>query len=110
MISRSWTEITDINETEYTLNDLLHGEQYEIEVDSVSHRVLSGEPLSIIQIIEPEAIEVISPVLDAENITLTWPRPDGRVDVYHIKWHRYNQFCQICRFRIFCWSNKSAHH
>ena len=85
---RSWTEIPDINDTEYTLNDLLHGEQYEIEVDSVSHRVLSGVPLSIIQIIEPEAIEAIVPLLDAENVTLTWPRPTGRVDFYHIKWHR----------------------
>ena len=25
--------------------------------------------------------------LDAENVTLRWPRPEGRVDVYHIKWY-----------------------
>ena len=61
--ARAWTEIVDINETEYTLNDLLHGEQYEIEVDSVSHRVLSKNPLSIEQIIEPEAIHIVDPIL-----------------------------------------------
>ena len=26
-------------------------------------------------------------VIDAENVTLRWPRPEGRVDVYHIKWY-----------------------
>ena len=61
--ARAWTEIVDINETAYTLNDLLHGEQYEIEVDSVSHRVLSKNPLSIEQIIEPEAIHIVDPIL-----------------------------------------------
>lgn len=84
---RSWTEITDIETNEYTLNDLLHGEQYEIEVDSVSHRVPSGQPLSVFQIIEPQTIVDLQPILDAENVTLQWPRPEGRVDVYHIKWY-----------------------
>ena len=84
---RSWTEITDITETEYTLDNLLHGEQYEIEVDSVSHHVLSGQPLSVYQIIEPQAIANLQPILDAENVTLQWPRPEGRVDFYHIKWY-----------------------
>ena len=24
--------------------------------------------------------------MDAENITLAWPRPDGRIDEYFIRW------------------------
>ena len=28
----------------------------------------------------------IQPILDAENITLAWPRPDGRIDEYFIRW------------------------
>ncbi len=83
---RSWTEIADIQGTEYTLDNLLHGEQYEIEVDSVAHRTISGKPLSVFQIIEPQAIDNLQPILDAENVTLQWPRPEGRVDLYHIKW------------------------
>ena len=68
--ARAWTEIVDINETEYTLNDLLHGEQYEIEVDSVSHRVLSKNPLSIEQIIEPEAIHIVDPILGKYDVPI----------------------------------------
>ena len=84
---RSWTEISDIKETEYILNDLDPGEQYEIEVDSVSHHVLSGKPMSTFQIIDPKSVENLQPILDAENVTLQWPRPEGKVDVYHIKWY-----------------------
>ena len=84
---RSWTEISDIKETEYILNDLDPGEQYEIEVDSISHHVLSGKPMSTFQIIDPKSVENLQPILDAENVTLQWPRPEGKVDVYHIKWY-----------------------
>ena len=80
----------EFTETEYTLDNLLHGEQYEIEVDTVSHRVLSGKPLSVFQIIEPQTIDDLQPILDAENVTLQWPRPEGRVDVYHIKWYPFS--------------------
>ena len=70
------------------MDNLLPGEQYEIEVDSVSHHVLSGHPMSTFQIIDPKSIEDLVPILDAENVTLQWPRPEGRVDVYHIKWYQ----------------------
>jgi hypothetical protein len=29
----------------------------------------------------------VEPILEAENVTLEWPRPEGRVDRYHIKWY-----------------------
>ena len=60
---RSWTEITDITKTEYILDNLLHGEQYEIEVDAVSHHVLSGKPMSTFQIIDPKSIDNLQPIL-----------------------------------------------
>ena len=84
---RSWTEKVDIETNEFTLDDLDHGEEYEIELDSVSYRVPSGKPLTVTQIIKPKAIEELQSILDAENVTLQWPRPKGRVDVYHIKWY-----------------------
>ena len=28
--------------------------------------------------------------LDAENVTLVWPRPEGRVDLYRLKWYQVN--------------------
>lgn len=51
----------------------------EIELDAVAHGVASGEPVNTVQIIAPQPVTDIEPVLDAENITLQWPRPDGRI-------------------------------
>ena len=43
--------------------------------------------MSTFQIIDPKSVENLQPILDAENVTLQWPRPEGKVDVYHIKWY-----------------------
>ncbi len=63
------------------------GEQFEIEVNSVSHHVEATQPLTVAQTISPQAVRDVQPELGAENITLSWPRPDGRIDRYFIKWY-----------------------
>ena len=45
----------------------------------MSQRVASGKPLEVTQTISPQPVTDIQPSLDAENITLQWPRPDGRI-------------------------------
>jgi cadherin 5 type 2 (VE-cadherin) len=35
----------------------------------------------------PAPVADVTPVLGAENITLEWTRPDGRIDMYYIKWY-----------------------
>jgi len=74
--------------TTFTLTDLPPGEQFEIQVDSVSHHVPSGKPIGVTQIIDPRPVSpaTLSPLLDAENVTLTWPRPAGRIDFYYVTW------------------------
>ena len=62
------------------------GEQFEIEVDTVSHRVESEKPLQVSQTIGPQPVTDVQPIEGAENVTLEWPRPDGRIDFYHVKW------------------------
>lgn len=65
----------------------------------MSHRVPSSKPLEVTQIIgeilrictsnlptAPAPVTEIQPDLDAENITLQWPRPEGRIDEYFITW------------------------
>ncbi len=49
------------------------------QVDSISHHIASGQPLEVTQTIAPHPVTEIQPILDAENITLQWPRPDGRI-------------------------------
>ena len=40
--------------------------------------------MSTFQIIDPKSVENLQPILDAENVTLQWPRPEGKVDVYQL--------------------------
>lgn len=49
-----WTTVNDVETTEYTIEDLSHGENYEIEVDTVAYRVSSRQPLEIRQTIVPQ--------------------------------------------------------
>ena len=85
--SSDWTEIPEAtNDIRYTLEDLTPGERFEIEVNAVSHHVRSTRPLAVTQIISPPTVKGVEPVLAAENITLEWPRPEGRIDQYHVKW------------------------
>ncbi|CAB4065344.1 PTPRB [Lepeophtheirus salmonis] len=84
---KKWNIIDEIKDTQYELKDLTPGQKFEIVVDSVSHRVESRNPLVIRQTIPPESIFDIIPTLDAENITLTWVKPYGHNDFYHVKWH-----------------------
>jgi cadherin 5 type 2 (VE-cadherin) len=74
--------------TKFTLIDLPPGEQFQIQVDSVSHHVPSGKPVEVTQIIDPQPVSpaTLLPLLDAENVTLTWPRPAGRIDFYYVTW------------------------
>ena len=88
---RSWTEITDITKTEYILDNLLHGEQYEIEVDAVSHHVLSGKPMSTFQIIDPKSIDNLQPILGQAH-------------------HMFSRFLNLrnlfTKFSLFCFSTR----
>ena len=61
------------------MTSCIAGEQFRIQLDTVSHQIESGQPLEVTQIIAPHPVTDIQPVLDAENITLQWPRPDGRI-------------------------------
>ena len=53
----------------------------------MSHHVESTQPLTVAQTISPQSVRGVEPVLGAENVTLSWPRPDGRVDRYFVKWY-----------------------
>lgn len=34
----------------------------------------------------PNAVSNIVPVVDSNNVTLEWPRPEGRVETYIVRW------------------------
>jgi hypothetical protein len=88
-----------------------------LQVDSISHHIASGQPLEVTQTIAPHPVTEIQPILDAENITLQWPRPDGRIGKtnFYIKQYAGNsgkdqisriiawiEYCQFCFEFIEC--------
>jgi len=83
-----WTEASPVSQdaTEYTLTGLTPGEKFDIQVDSTSHKISSEKPLDVVQTINPHPVQDITPILDAENITLQWTRPEGRIDLYYVTW------------------------
>lgn len=36
--------------------------------------------------LEPNQVLNITPIIDSTNVTLEWPRPEGRIETYVIKW------------------------
>ena len=53
----------------------------------MSLQIPSGSPQRVTQLIAPQPLVGLEPVLDAENVTLQWPVPRGRVDAYSISWY-----------------------
>lgn len=87
--AQPWTEVTvSRNASSYVLQGLPPGEQFEIQLDTVSQHVPSGKPVQTTQIIDPHPVSpaTLVPILGAENVTLQWPRPAGRIDVYYVTW------------------------
>ena len=55
---------------------------------------MSKYPLSLTKLCPaaaPNSVRSVVPVLDSQNVTLEWPRPDGRIDDYTVVWWRDGQ-------------------
>ncbi|XP_069999561.1 tyrosine-protein phosphatase 10D [Penaeus vannamei] len=81
-----WIVLPPVNKTSVVIDSLQPGERYLIQVRSVSHNVESFTPEGVEHTVPPNPVRGITPVLDSHNITLEWPRPDGRLDTYTIIW------------------------
>lgn len=42
----------------------------------------------------------IAPLVDSNNVTLEWPRPEGRVEVYMVRWWESSNSSHIMRRNI----------
>lgn len=90
-----WNRLPPVAYTEADVTDMTRGEKYTIQVNSVSHGVESPFPLYVNQTITPNAVEKINPIIDSNNITLEWPRPEGRIEKYILMWWPTDQPEQI---------------
>ena len=84
-----WREVSVSSErSEYTLQDMTPGEMFSLQLDTASYHVVSGEPLVTTTTTDPSPVSLtdLPPILEAENVTVQWPVPAGRVERYHISW------------------------
>ena len=84
-----WREVSvSSDRSEYTLQDMTPGEMFSLQLDTASYHVVSGEPLVTSTTTDPSPVSLtdLPPILEAENVTVQWPVPAGRVERYHISW------------------------
>lgn len=81
-----WVKLPAVQNTEAEVTDMAPGEKYTIQINTVSYGLESNEPQQLNHTIRPNPVSNIAPLVDSNNITLEWPRPEGRVEFYMIKW------------------------
>ncbi|KAJ8675823.1 hypothetical protein QAD02_011609 [Eretmocerus hayati] len=81
-----WAKLPPVKDTEAEVADMTPGERYTIQINSVSYGVESLYPLQVNHTIRPNPVQNITPVIDSTNVTLEWPRPEGRIEYYELKW------------------------
>nr|XP_036218384.1 tyrosine-protein phosphatase 10D isoform X3 [Bactrocera oleae] len=81
-----WTNLPSVRATETDITDMTKGEKYTIQVNTVSFGVESPNPQEVVYTVPPNEVSNIIPLVDSRNITLEWPKPEGRVESYILKW------------------------
>ncbi|XP_041973305.1 tyrosine-protein phosphatase 10D isoform X2 [Aricia agestis] len=79
------------NATSAEITDMTHGERYTITLDAGSEDAggevaESGSPQAATHTVRPNPVSNVAQMVDPRNITLDWPRPAGRVDLYRVRW------------------------
>ncbi|CAB3367061.1 Hypothetical predicted protein [Cloeon dipterum] len=75
-----------VKENETEIIDMIPGEKYLIQVNTASFGVESTDPPGVTQTIQPNGVSNIESLIDSVNVTLAWPKPEGRIDFYSIAW------------------------
>ncbi|XP_033218300.1 tyrosine-protein phosphatase 10D-like [Belonocnema kinseyi] len=81
-----WVKLPSVKETEAEVADMTPGERYTVQVNTVSFGVESLYPLQVNHTVRPNPVLNVTPVIDSTNVTLEWPRPEGRIEFYALKW------------------------
>ncbi|XP_077287900.1 protein tyrosine phosphatase 10D isoform X2 [Arctopsyche grandis] len=83
-----WVRLPSVSasSTEAEVTDMTPGEKYTIQVNTVSAGVESLHPQQVNHTVRPNPVSNIAPLVDSTNITLEWPRREGRVETYVVSW------------------------
>ncbi|XP_017052134.1 tyrosine-protein phosphatase 10D isoform X2 [Drosophila ficusphila] len=83
---QQWVRLPSVRSTEADITDMTKGEKYTIQVNTVSFGVESPVPQEVNTTVPPNPVSNIIQLVDSRNITLEWPKPEGRVESYILKW------------------------
>ncbi|XP_052855612.1 tyrosine-protein phosphatase 10D isoform X1 [Drosophila gunungcola] len=83
---QQWVRLPSVRSTEADITDMTKGEKYTIQVNTVSFVVESPVPQEVNTTVPPNPVSNIIQLVDSRNITLEWPKPEGRVESYILKW------------------------
>ncbi len=83
-----WIRLPPVKEmTEAEISDMTPGEKYFIQINTVSYGVESIHPLQTNHTVRPNPVSNIAPLIDSNNVTLEFPRPEGRIEHYVVLWN-----------------------
>ncbi|XP_037938051.1 tyrosine-protein phosphatase 10D isoform X1 [Teleopsis dalmanni] len=83
---QQWVRLPSVRSTEADISNMTKGEKYTIQVNTISFGVESPTPQEVNTTVPPNPVSNIIPLVDSRNITLEWPKPEGRVESYILKW------------------------
>lgn len=81
-----WTKVLFLKATEANVTGIMAGERYKIQVNTIKDGMESLRSEQVTKAYRPCAVSNISALADSTNITLKYPRPEGRVEVYALSW------------------------
>ncbi|XP_071056638.1 tyrosine-protein phosphatase 10D isoform X2 [Onthophagus taurus] len=87
----TWVKLPAVENTEAEVTDMTAGELYTIQVNTVSYGLESNDSQQLNHTVRPNPVSNIAPLVDSNNVTLEWPRPEGRVERYIVKWKESSQ-------------------
>ncbi|XP_046673294.1 tyrosine-protein phosphatase 10D isoform X3 [Homalodisca vitripennis] len=79
-------EMVNATDNEADLYDMVAGERYTIQVNTVSGKVESKHPLQANHTVHPKPVSDIAPLVGSTNLTMEFPRPGGRIERYEVSW------------------------
>ncbi|KAK7873176.1 hypothetical protein R5R35_006394 [Gryllus longicercus] len=93
----TWVPFDPSTRFEAEVIDMVPGEKYHIQVITASFGVESIHPQEVTHTIRPNPVSNIAPLVDSTNVTLEWPRPEGRVERYIVRWQAVDdpEFVQV---------------
>lgn len=81
-----WDRLPAVSTTDADVTDMTPGEKYTIQVNTVSWGVESPNPQQVNHTVRPNPVSNILALAESSNITLEWPRPEGRIESYMVDW------------------------